>query len=273
MNFIYNLSKKLKYLLLSLLTAGLLVWFSFSSGLIRAILPIITILIALLGTLFVQYTSFKVNVKSIFFNTFINIIALPVILILGTVLTLIYFPNLSVVVRVVAIFGVGVLMYITQLVDNVFLVVYERGEAIPLYRVATTWSQILMVVLAIPFYAGIFKVPLNSITQSIVVATVAGLFTLFMVWIMLMDPEVTDPSREERLIESGMVFFAVFTVSIGTSFIPTESFLRSLLVSAVLMASLGYIQAHHKNKINKKLILEYFLIIIVFLIFVLFIRQ
>lgn len=272
MDFIYNLSKKIKYLILSILTVLLLGGFAFSSGLVKVIIPFATMLIGLLGTIFVQYTSFKSGQKDLFLSTFINIIALPIVLILGAILSLVYFPNLSVPVKILAVLGVGVFMYITQLVDNIFLVVYDSGESIPLYRVAATWSQILIVVLSIPFFAGIFKVPINSFFQSLIVAIVAGLFALFMVWVMLMDPEITNPSREERLIESGIVFFVVYAMSISTSFIATESFLRALFISSLVMSSLGYLQAHHKNKIDKKLIFEYLIITLVFLIFVLIFR-
>lgn len=273
MNIIYNLSKKIKYLILSFLIALLLGWFSFSTGMPRVLLPFITALVGLLGTIFVQYTSFKSNQRTLFFSTFINILALPLILVLGAILSLIYFPNLSTLIKVFAVLGVGVFMYIIQLVNNIFLVVYDRNETIPLYRVGATWSQILVVVLSIPFYAGIFKIPINSVYQSLIVAIVAGLFTLFIAWVTLMDPEITDSSRGEQLIESGIVSFIVFAMSIGTSFIPTESFLRALFLSSILMSSLGYLQAHYKNKINKKLIFEYLFISLIFLLFVLIFRQ
>ena len=232
---------------------------------------ILVLATATLGTALVQYSSVQTEHETKFFfrKTAIFVLVLPILLVSGALLSLVFFPNLALPIRIATISAVGVLMYAISLVNNIFLVVYERGEVIPLYRVAVTWSQILLIIVAIPFFSGIFKLPVNGLYQSILVAGAGVLSAYLLMWFQEMDPDVPDIDRVEEITNSSLVGFLVFSFSIATSFFPAESFLRALLVSAVLMSSLGYLQAHYKNAITKKLVAEYMFIILLFLIFVL----
>lgn len=266
-----NLSKKDKYFLLSVGTVVFLFLFSYSEGFLRQIGAVMVLLTATLGTVLVQYTSVTSEHALGYFirKTLFNTLILPVPLVLGALMSLHFFPNLGLFTKVITIGVVGGLMYALSLVTNIFLVVYERKEAFPLYRVAVTWSQILLIVVSIPFFSGIFKLPINSIFQSLLVALASGFFAKFLMWVQEMDTDVPDIDREEEIVNSGLVAFVVFAFSISTSFFPTESFLRSLLVSSVLMSSLGYLLAHYKNAVTRRLIAEYYFITAVFLFFVL----
>ena len=267
-----NIQRKYKYALLSLGIVIFLFSFSYTTGFLKIFSVFMAVLVATLGTALVQYSSVQTEHTLNFFikRTYLSILVLPLVLILGSILSLVYFPNLGLPTRTLTIGAVGALMYAISLMNNIFLVVFERGEVIPLYRVALTWSQILLIVVSIPFFSGIFKLPVNSIYQSLVVAGASGLFASFLWWAQEMDPEVPDIDSKEELLNSLFVAFVVFVFSISTSFFPSESFLRALLVSSVLMSALGYLQAHYKNVITKKLIMEYVLITFVFLLFVLF---
>lgn len=266
-----NLPRRNKYALLAAAIVIFLFLFSYSSGFLKQLIAVLTVLIAVLGTALVQYSSVTSEHDLGYFirKTSFNILVLPVSLVLGALLSLHFFPNLGLITRIITIGAVGVLTYIMALVQNIFLVVFERKEAIPLYRVALTWSQILLIIISIPLFSGIFKLPINGIFQSLLIALVSGFFAEFLMWVQEMDPDVPDIDREEGLVNSGLVSFAVFSFSISTSFFPTESFLRSLLVSSVLMSSLGYLQEHYKNTITKRLVAEYSFIILIFLFFVL----
>lgn len=267
-----NMQRKYKYGLLSLGVVVFLFSFASMGGFLKIFSAVMAVLVATLGTALVQYSTVSTeHTLSYFFKrTYLSILVLPVVLVLGSILSLIYFPNLGLPTRVITIAAVGALMYAISLMNNIFLVVFERGEAIPLYRVALTWSQILLIVICIPFFSGIFKLPINSIYQSLIVALTSGAFASFLWWAQEMDPDVPDIDGKEELINNLMVAFVVFVFSISTSFFPSESFLRALLVSSVLMSALGYLQAHYKNAITKKTVVEYAIITFVFILFVIF---
>jgi len=267
-----NLSRRVKYTLLSAGTFIFLLMFSYSTGFLRIFSAGMAIAVATLGTALVQYSSVVTEHTVRYFarQSLLNILVLPTVLVVGALLSLIYFPNLSLVLKILTLGAVGALMYAISLVNNIFLVVLEREETIPLYRVAVTWSQILLVIVSIPLFSGLFKLPINGIYQSLLVALAAGLFTKSLMWAQEMDSDVPDISRGEEWVNASFTGFVTFTFSIATSFIPAESFLRALLVSSVLMSSLGYLQAHYKNAVTKKLVLEYVVISLIFLLFVLF---
>lgn len=266
-----NLSRRNKYLLLSIATVLFLFAFSYTAGFARFLSALMVLAVGTLGTALVQYSSVQTehDIKYFLRKTIGPTLVLPVILVVGALMSLVFYPNLGLPIRIITIFAVGTLMYAISLVNNIFLVVYERKEVIPLYRVAVTWSQILLIIVSIPFFSGIFKLPINGIYPSLIVAIAGALFAYFLMWFQEMDPDVPEIKREEGIVNAGLVAFLVFAFSIGTSFFPAKSFLRSLLVSSVLMSTLGYLQAHYKNAITKKLVAEYIFITVIFLLFVL----
>lgn len=272
----FKLTQKHKYLLEAFFIVLSLFIFSYSSGNWKTLSFVVAVLIAVLGSIWVQFTSVLTlsgKFKKFFRETVLNVITLPAALTIGALLSLIYFPNLSIPTKALAILVAGFFMYIALLVGNILLVIYEKGEVIPLYRVAATWSQILVVVISIPLYAGIFKLPILPFIQCTFVGLSAAIFALYLTWSQDMDPEIPPIGRGEQLVTSLFVGFLVGSLGLSVSFLPTESFLRALLLSSGLMFSLGYIQAHYKNVVTKKLIFEYSLISILFLIFVLIFNQ
>lgn len=268
------LNRKHKYLAVSILLVGTLFWFSSVDGADKLYAGIVSSLVATVGVLFLQYSLIESSdMKGLIYKTVVNVVTLPAALTLGTLFSLYYFPNLSLFVKLAAIVAVGVLMYISLLVNNIFLVVHERGEIIPLFRVASTWSQILIIVVSIPFFSGIYKLPFLPFFQSGAVALTAILFSLFLGWVQNMDPDVPKIDKKTKFIESVFVGFMLGGMSIATSFTPTESFLRALLMSSLLMFGLGYTQAHQKNAVTKKLMVEYALITSLFLAMILIFKQ
>ncbi len=266
------LRRKHKYFLLSLLTFISLMMFAYTDDSFKVLGAVFALLAAIAGSLWVQYSSVvtKEDDRFDFFKkTIISTITLPAVLTLGALLSLIYFPNLSWPTKTLAVLGVSLFMYVTSSTTNIFLVVFEKGTVIPLFRAASTWSQILIVVIAIPFFAGVFKLPLISPLQSLLVGISSVLFALYLTWVQNMDPDIPTINRGEVLLNASFVGFLAFSMSIATAFIPAESFLRALLMSSMLMAGLGYLQAHYKNTITKKLILEFVVIAAIFLVFVL----
>jgi hypothetical protein len=151
----------------------------------------------------------------------------------------------------------------------VFIVVEDKEDTIPLYRVAITWAQILIVIIAIPFFAGVFKIPANFIMQDLVVGASSFLFALYLLWTLGFDREVVRIGAGESIMMGLMVAFFAFSSALAVSFIPAESFLRSLLCAGSLMFGLNYMVLHYKNRLNKSIIFEYVFLLAIFLLLVL----
>jgi len=191
---------------------------------------------------------------------------LPLQLVLASTLFFFFYPNLGYLFKLMMLGIFSFLYYIVSLVDNIFLVIQDREEQIPMYRVASTWSQILSVIIAIPLYSSIFKLNLLFIWQSLFVFISALLFSFYQFWILRFDKDMKKVKVGEFILLNLLAGFLVLATSLSISFFPTESFLRSLFVSSVLMFSLNYVQSHLKNDINDKFLYQSLFISLIFFI-------
>jgi len=249
-----KLEKKHKYLILSLIITSVVYLYSLEYRFSHALLAV---MVTVAGTYLVQFPNNKL--KYLLINNLLS-----VHLIIGVLISLFYFPNLGLPVKIVFILATFIGLYIVSLINNVFLVVEEKKDLIPLYRVAVTWSQIVFVTIAIPFFAGVFKIPTNSIFQNGIVAVSAFLFAVYTIWTLNFDPELKRVRGVEVLLWGALTAFFTFTAAVSVSFFPTESFLRALFVASVLMLGLSYLNNYLKNDITKKNLTEYFLITALF---------
>lgn len=250
---LFNLEKRHRYFIYSISISILVYVFSFVSSTDKVTIAFLLFLLVLVGTFVTQYPN--VTVKNFFL-----LLIIPISLISGMLLTLIYFPNLGLVIKI-AIAGVSAaLLYISSLINNIFIVVAEKREIIPLYRVASIWELILLNVTAIPLFAGIFKLPLNNFIQNGLVGLASTILLIYLIWVIRFDPD----SRQVEIGE--LVFIVVYSVfltivaGVAVSILPSESFLRALFVSSVFMFSVNYLQGHIKNSINLSILTEYFLL-------------
>lgn len=255
-----KIGKKQKYFIQSLIIGVYILLITF--GIIKINLlfcVLIGALIIALGVLFTQYPNVNFN------NFFLSII-LPVHLVTGAVLFMFFFPNLSNFLKITTVISFSVLYYLISLVDNVLLVVGSREEIIPLYRVAQTWAQILLVVIAIPLFAGVLKLNFSIFYKLPILCVSAFLFNYYQIWSLKYEKGSRNLGILGNISSSLLVSFFVLCSSIATSFIPAESFLRSLFVSATLMFGLVYVASYIKSEINKKLIIQYSFICVIFLL-------
>lgn len=259
-----KVQKKHKYLFQSVIVTIFLLMFS--AGKIHfdlAYMIIFVVALVLFGTLITQYPN--IDLRNILF-----IILMPLSLITGALLFLNFFPNLGDLFQVLATLLFGISYYFVSLVDNVFLVVQSREEVIPLYRVATAWSQIIQVIVAIPLFSGIFKLSINGIWQSLLVGTISFLYVVYQIWASRYDKDAKNTGVGETVLLSTLGFFLVSSLSAAVSFIPTEAFLRALLISAVLMFVLSYVASYLRNDINRKMMVQFVFIFVIFLLLILF---
>jgi hypothetical protein len=83
--------------------------------------------------------------------------------------------------------------------------------------------------------------------------------------ILLTKKEGEVSNSDYKIIIIQMVSLPTIA-SISTSFIPAESFLRATFITSVFMGMVGYIRNFLENSITKRLVIQYFLIFIFFLI-------
>ncbi|OGC46121.1 hypothetical protein A2V49_03525 [candidate division WWE3 bacterium RBG_19FT_COMBO_34_6] len=252
-------NKKQYFIIHSLIITIIIYYFSLNIQ-DRGLWYMIIILILITGGFFITH---RPNIKILD----ILVTSIPSILLsLGFFLSYLYFPNLSKYFKIFSALIFFVLFYLINLVNNVFLVVHARKEMIPLYRVAQTWSKILLAFIGIPLLAGIFKVPLIPAFEAFAASIISTLFSIYFVWTSQYNPDVKKIKRGEMLSLQAFSAFIVGCVTIGVSFFPNESFLRALFVASILIFCLTYLEGHLKNSINKKIIFEHFVISSLFLI-------
>jgi hypothetical protein len=138
------------------------------------------LLLVIVSTFYVHYpnvTGYKHKLQKWFMT-----LVLPSLLFGSALLAFKYYPNLSLLFKLAMLCGIGILFYTVAIVDNIFLVVSQREEIIPLYRAAVPWSQILLVIIAIPLFAGIFKIPTFSFIQVIIISLATIVLSFYQFW-------------------------------------------------------------------------------------------
>lgn len=225
---------------------------------------------AMLGV--TSFSVLLVHYPNVTYKNIFMAVLLPMNLALGGTFSLLLFPNISFAFRAAAIIAFSLLDYIILLIDNVFLVIEDREELIPLYRVAVTWSLILQIIVLIPLVASVYKFNINSFYQAGIVALLSFFYSLYQIWVTRYDKDAKNAGIVEKIFLSFIVFFLVFAGVIGVSFIPSEPFLKALFTSSVAMFGLSYVSAYLKNEINKIFIFQYSFITVFFLILMLVFR-
>ncbi len=254
-----DLERKHKYLIQSLLACV------FIYIVTQKVIPISKFYTELLLIFLVVSGSYVSHYPNIHKENFFISILMPVGVLSGAILSLHFFPNLGFAFQLMVIAFFGFVYYLVSLSDNIFLVVHDREEIIPLYRVAVTWSQILQVVVAIPLFAGIFKMNSTAFIQCFLISFISLLFTYYQLWIYKFDKDAKNTGVGEILYLSFSAFFIMFATSFAVSFFPTEAFLRASFSSSVLLFVLSYISGYLKNEISRKMVIGYLAIILLFL--------
>jgi len=190
----------------------------------------------------------------------------PFFLCLGVLFFYLYYPNLSVTIKIVAgLFYTG-LLYTLLLLNNVLLVVKGREEVIPVYRVAVGWVQIVLLSVAITVFTGTHRLPVQPLLQTLAVCLVAFFFYSYSLWVYSFEKEI----RKVKALESFVITasLAVFTgwTSFTTLFFSGETFLRGLFIASVFLLGLGYIQLYLKNSLSKKTLWDYIAVTLVFFV-------
>jgi hypothetical protein len=253
-------------------------------GIARRTKFLIFTIIYIFGCLLFEYTKFD---KLIFLAAFVflivitNLIALypgyslkdtfyisfqPVVISVGTIAGLIFFPNLNEYFKLTLILASGFLLYISTLTNNLVIAEKIEDASLPLFRVGLIWTQILLIIQSIPLITIVYKLDLLFIYQSLIILLyfIAASF-IYIHTLLLSRKNDAVSSREVLLIVTQMVYLP-FLASISTSFMPAESFLRATFVTSIYMGMVGYSRNYIENSITRNLVVQYSLISLFFLI-------
>jgi hypothetical protein len=189
---------------------------------------------------------------------------LPMHLAVGFLITFYYFPFLGPLVRLSAYIGLGIIIYVLLLVNNIFLVVEEKGSVIPLYNAAVIWVQILITTISIPFISGVYKIPVSFLVQNFIVFISSMMLSTYLLWCLHYDKDIIKTTINEKVTLISLLSFLIFIAGVSISFFPSESFLRGLLMSSIFMFNMNYIYGHYKNKLVKLVLYEFAVIIVIF---------
>lgn len=247
------IGKKYRYAFFSILYSVLTFIFAYSDSEYKLYSGVALLVVCLLGTFISQTPNIKP--KHLWWQ-----LVVPLHLAIGTLLSMYFYPNLGLLIKVFVSAGLGFVFYILQLINNVFLVVDERKEIIPLYRACVTWIQIIISVVSIFYISGVFKLPLNPMYESVIMIISIILFVELLIHVSQYDNDIRFITTGERVGVALFVSFTTLCLVIGTGFIPSETFLRSLVMSANVMFMLGYVYAHFRNSIQKSFVTEYFIV-------------
>lgn len=245
--------RKIKFLGVSILIGSIL--FLFRQG-TEFNLYLYLVILALLTLTSVYFIVESLNSPVLFLYSTI----IPIHLSTGAVLSLLGFPNLSILFRLLICLVFSVLYYVSLLVLNIFVVAGSRGKSIPLSRAANTWSQILVVISCIPFYAGVFKLPVHPLFQIITIVTSSFLLGLFY---LKMQESETDVFRPVLPLS---VSLWVLSMTASILFMPFEAAFRALFLASVMLFGMGFIEGYIKHTLTKKTLIEYLIITVSFLL-------
>jgi hypothetical protein len=268
--------KKNGYILYSLVMFFLFLWLSESIGFdaksarFNAVrIGSLLFLVTLAGSYLTQSSSLSFS-RGKFRGLIVSV--LPLSLSLGVYLSFYHFPNFSFFFKTLSLVGVAILFYLINLVNNIFLVVDEKEIVFPLYRVAVTWSQILLVIVSIPVYVGIYKFDQGPIYQALWAGAATFVLSAYYLWSLGFDNRIRRTGILEKVINCSFCAFLVMVGGLAVSFIPTEAFLRGLFSASILLFGLNYLDGYLKNKLNSSFLYIYGTIFGIFLFLILVFR-
>jgi hypothetical protein len=218
----------------------------------------------------VMIGNYVFNSYNISRKNFITVQILPVLLTISVLSGIYFYQSLSIYLKTFFVVASGVLLYITLLTNNIILVVKDREEPIPLYRVSLAWSQIVSIIVSIPLFTSLYKLNMYPGPIVLLVFLIVFALTYYNLWVLKIDIDVIEITTVEKTLQSSLVAWLVSLVAISVSFLSSEDFLRSVLQSLVFLGCLGYLQNYYKNIVNKRILLVYLALISSFWIVVIF---
>ncbi len=184
----------------------------------------------------------------------------PFLLVISAFFFFVYYPNLSVIIKLGAGLFYTTLLYTLLLLNNVLLVVNSREDVIPVYRVAVNWVQIVLLSTSISLFTGLHRLQIQPVFQTALVTSAAFFYYRYLIWVNSYEKEVRQVKQYESIILAACFALFVGWASFIVLFISSESFLRGLFIASIFLLGLGYIQLYLKNALSKKSVWDYLFI-------------
>lgn len=224
----------------------------------NAFVIIIFLLLVFILNLYVLYPGYKLN--DIFYISF-----QPAMLSLGTILGLLFFPNLNEYFKLILIVISGGLIYISTLTNNLLIAEKVEESSLPLFRVGIIWTQIILIIQSIPVLTILYKANILFVFHSLLIFLYFFLSSILYLHTLMLFYKKEKLSRREFTTICFQMAFLPTISSLATSFISAESFLRATFITSVFMGMVGYARGYIENTINNLLIFQYSLIMLIFL--------
>jgi len=185
---------------------------------------------------------------------FLTLLFLPVLFSFSMITTLWNFPNFSLFFRIL-FYGLYFVFYYTMLLSlNIFNVVEQKR--IPLLRAAYTSSFVITIFTSFPLFTFVYKGYYGLPLEIVLVLALTFILSFQSLWTVFL------PGRNDLLAFKASLILTLVTVetALTFSFLPIESFFRSLLLSAFFYIFLGFTHQFLKKNLSQKNILEYILV-------------
>jgi len=252
-------SRRTKFLLFTFLYIFGFLIVEFQKYFLNSWVVVMFITLVFIGNLAVLYPGY--TFKDVFY-----ISLQPFILTLGTLLGLIYFPNLNEYFKLALILVSAGLIYISTLTNNLLIAEKVEESSLPLFRVGIIWTQIILIIQSIPLITVIYKSNLWFVYQSFFIYIYFFFSSILYLHTILLFHKGERYEKREFLILAFQMSLVPFIGSLFTSFTSAESFLRATFITSLFMSMVGYIRGYIENTINNFLILQYSVISLIFLI-------
>lgn len=197
----------------------------------------------------------------------------PLVITISTLYGLTFFPNLNLFFKVLLVLVSGLMLYISTLTNNLTIAEKLEESSLPLFRVGLIWTQILLIIQSIPLVTVIYKLNLNFLFQSILILIYFLMASYSYLHTLLLTKKEEEIKRSEIAALIIQMTFMPFVGSLAISFIPTESFLRATFITSIFMGMVGYVRNYLENSITKRLVIQYSLIFLFFLLAVILFKN
>lgn len=255
---IQSISRRTKFLIFTIVYIFGALSFSYTS-IDKNLFIIVFVAIILVLNLLALYPGYRVN--DLFYISFE-----PFVIVISTLYGLLFFPNLNILFKIMLILVSGLMLYISTLTNNLTIAEKIEESSLPLFRVGLIWTQILLIIQSIPLVTVIYKLNLPFYIQTVLVLLYYFLASLSYLHTLLLTQKNEKIERKEIWVLISQMAFLPVVGSLATSFLPAESFLRATFITSIFMGMVGYTRNYLENSITKRIVVQYSLIVLFFLV-------
>lgn len=153
--------------------------------------------------------------------------------------------------RLPVAFGFGMLFYLLLLSQNVFNVASIR--TIPLYRAASTAAFLFTLLSAFFIFNVLYSLNLLFLWNGIIVTIISFLLVLQVLWSINMEDKISTAV----LIQSLVLSIGLGELGLTFSFWPIQPTIWALVLSSAIYVALGLTTQFLRERINRRVVMEY----------------